>query len=113
MGVYLLADFDSGEGSAGLEDKWVGEIGGFDGVSKHLGVEMEGVLEGAKKGVGFDDGSPGVVIWVGNLVEHGAGVMDGDAEIDELGEEMVVDGEGVDEDLGVYLEDVGEGCGVS
>lgn len=74
---------------------------------------MEGVFKGAEKGVGFDDGSPGVVIWVGNLVEHGAGVVDRDAEIDKLGEEMVVDGKGVDEDLGVDLVDVGEGCGVS
>lgn len=109
MGVHLFANLDSGEGRAGLEDKWVCEIGGFDGFPKHLGVQMEGVLEGAEEGVGFDDGGPRVVIWVGNLVEHGAGVVDGDAEVDELGEEMVVDGEGAEEDLGVDLVDVGEG----
>lgn len=99
---------------SGFEERWEGEWVGENGEGFHEGEEVEGLLEGWGKGVGFDNGVEEDDVGVLGVGEDASGVrevVEGGAEGDEVGEDLVGMVEAMAEEVGVDLGEVGEGFG--
>ena len=110
MSMYLFTSKIIIKNRASLEDKWVSEIGGSFAIFKHFEVKKEGILRGIVESVGSDQGIPGEIFWVGDMIENKAGIVE-EIGIDELIKKVGLEGKCIEDDLGVGLVDLSEGFG--
>jgi hypothetical protein len=102
MGMYLFTESDRHKGRAGLKDKWVSEIAGSDAFSMHFEIEKQGLLRRTLECIASNQGVPREISRLKDLVEHRASIVN-EIEVNKLGEQLVLEGEAMDEDLSLDL----------
>lgn len=73
-------------------------------------VKKEGSLRGIVESVGSDQEIPGEIIWVRDMIENKAGIVE-EIGIDELSKKVGLEGKCIEDDLGMGLVDLSEGFG--